>query len=138
MTTPNPPQPLSPPPNSPGFVSRQLNRVPDQARYVSVPKPLPQFLGARPIIFYSWIGAIILVCFDEWHTNNILPRPSRLWYTTLVYGMLTMLSIVDPLVGIANALAMGYTITLYYQYFNSSGQFTAETTAGGTSSGQSS
>lgn len=138
MTSPVPPPGYTPLGyNKPaGPFQRAWNSVPDQARYVNVPKPLPRFIGARPIILYAWMGAMILVAFDEWHTNHIFPRPSRLWYTTLVYGMLGMLGIIDPLVPIANALAMGYTVTLYYQYFNESGQFTNATTAGGSTSGQ--
>lgn len=128
MTTPPPPP--SPPtrPKPPAPAKSMWSRLGSKATTVSVPAPLPRQLGQRPIIFYAWLIAIVLVCFDEWHVNNTLPRPARLWYTTLVYAILTMASIVDPLVGIANALALGYTVVLLYQYYTDGGQFTNETT----------
>jgi hypothetical protein len=64
-----------------------------------------------------------LVTWDEWVTNAILPRPLRLWETTLVYAGLALLSAADPLVPVANALAIGYTIVLLYQFFTGGGNF---------------
>jgi hypothetical protein len=87
-------------------------------------------------VVYAWIVAMILVGFDEWKNNGILPRPVRLWDTSLVYGILVLLGFVDVMVPIANALAIGYTIVLLWQYFNGQGQFThgaqrSETSGGG-------
>jgi hypothetical protein len=64
-----------------------------------------------------WIIAMILIGFDEWHNLNVLPRPSRLWDTSLVYGVLVMLGFVDVMVPLANALAIGFTFQLLWQYF---------------------
>jgi len=92
----------------------------------SVPSGVPSFLGNREIIFGTWIVAIVLVTWDEWKTNNILPRPLRLWDTSLVYAGLCLLSISDPLVPLANALAIGYTLVLMYQFFTGKGNFGSE------------
>lgn len=89
------------------------------------PAGVPSWLGRREIILGAWLGAMVLVSVDEWRNNGILPRPSRLWWTTLTYAILMGVSIIDPLVPITNALAIGYTIVLAYQYFNGQGQFTA-------------
>lgn len=90
---------------------------------VPIPKGLPPMLGNRKVLFYSWIASMILVGFDEWHNYRILPRPSRLWSTSLVYGLLTLGSVVDAVVPLANAFGVGYTIMLLWQYYNGSGQF---------------
>lgn len=94
-----------------------------QQRQVKIPAGLPPILGNRQIVFYAWIGAMILVGFDEWHNYRLLPRPSRFWYTSLFYGLLTLGSIVDVMVPLVNAFAIGYTIMLLWQYYNGSGQF---------------
>lgn len=101
------------------------------ARYMPKAKPpaktpgmVPTFLGNREIITYAWIISMILVGFDEWHNNNILPRPARLWDTSIVYGLLAIVSVSDALVPLCNALAIGYTIMLLWQYYNGGGQFT--------------
>jgi hypothetical protein len=132
MTTPTQPLPspnIQPNPTPPGGIRSAWNsgvlRAGSTSVPVNVPKPLPRILGARPIIFYSWLGAIILVAFDDWHNLDIIPRPSRMWYTSLTYGLLCFLAIPDALVPLANALAIGFTIMLLWQYYNSSGQFTS-------------
>jgi hypothetical protein len=89
----------------------------------AVPKGVPSFLGNREILFGAWAVSMGLVAWDEWKVNGILPRPLRLWDTTLVYMGLALLSAVDAFVPIANALAIGYTITLLYQFFTGSGNF---------------
>lgn len=88
-----------------------------------VPKGVPSFLGDSRIIAYSWLTSMIMVGFDEWHNNSILPRPARLWYTSAVYGVLAILAQVPVLTAVCNALAIGYTIMLIWQYFNKTGQF---------------
>jgi hypothetical protein len=93
---------------------------PDQVR---VHAGIPRILGNRMIILTSWGVAMALVSYDEWTSNSILPRPQRLWYTTMLYAGLGLLSAADGLVPIANALAIGYTLVLLYQFFAKSGQF---------------
>lgn len=105
-----------------GRLSRMWNRVPQQpARSDSwnhLPAPLRHgALNNRSVVFNMWIVAMILVSFDEWHNLGILPRPARLWDTTLIYGVLVLLGFVDAMVPLSNALAIGYTIVLLVQYF---------------------
>jgi hypothetical protein len=71
----------------------------------------------------AWFVSMAMIGFDEWRNNGILPRPARLWATTLFYGLLAVVSLVDALVPIVNALAIGYSIMLIWQYFNGAGQF---------------
>lgn len=122
------------PPNNPGVgappfyyrmnpVYQAYKRTPPQSTRVQSESHVPAMLTARPLIFYSWMAAMILVSFDEWHNYHILPRPARLFWTTVTYGLLTIASIPDVMVPLANALAMGYTIVLAYQYYNGQGQF---------------
>lgn len=70
------------------------------------------------MIFHAWVVAMIIIGFDEWHNHKILPRPARLWYASAFYGLLIVFSIADPMVPLANAFAVGYTITLLWQYYN--------------------
>lgn len=94
-----------------------------QSTTVQMPRQLPSFLGNRQTIVYSWAASMAIISWDEWHNNHILPRPARLWYATGFYLLLVLLGMVDAMVPIANALAIGYTIMLAWQYFNQSGQF---------------
>jgi hypothetical protein len=107
--------------------SGSAGSAPRQGNTVQLPKAIPGpvriFLGNRHTLMYMWLIAMILVGFDEWHNYGILPRPSRLWYTSLTYGLLALASAVDAMVPIANALAIGFTIMLVWQYYNGSGQF---------------
>lgn len=119
------PSNVSVPENS---IRARLQQI-DSTRTISVQRELPRFLGQPKVfrnkrtIFYMWIIAMALISFDEWHNNHILPRPSRLWYATLFYGLLSLSAFVDVTVPIANALAIGYTIMLLWQYYNGGGQF---------------
>lgn len=90
---------------------------------VPVPRGLPPALGNAKMVGYMWVIAMIVVSFDEWHNHGILPRPSRLWWTSLTYGILAIVGMVDPLIPLMNALALGYTIMLITQYYQGSGQF---------------
>jgi hypothetical protein len=65
--------------------------------------------------------SMCIVGYDEWTTYGLLPRPARLWDTTKVFGMLAILSIVDSAVPLVNALAIGYTVMLGYNYYSSKG-----------------
>jgi hypothetical protein len=117
--------------NAPGPFTRAYNRIPQQSPRVTMPDKVPKFLRSAPltnrsIVFNMWIIAMITVGFDEWHNLGILPRPARLWDTSLVYGVLVLAGIVDALVPLVNALAIGYTITLLVQYFQ--GNLTPSTT----------
>lgn len=89
----------------------------------SVPKYMPRWLGNQRILGASWMVAMVIVGFDEWHNLGILPRPARLWDTSIVYGLLALAGIVDIMVPIVNAFAIGYTIMLLWQYYNGTGQF---------------
>lgn len=64
-----------------------------------------------------------MVSWDEWTTHHILPRPARLWYTSLTYFLLALISTIDAAVPLATALAIGYTIAVAYQYFTGTGGF---------------
>lgn len=121
--------PVEPAGERPGLIERSHDRAAgfvgrfQQPQQVNVPRQVPRFLGNRQTIVYSWLGAMAILSWDEWHNNHILPRPSRLWSATWVYLFLILLGMVDSLVPIANALAIGYMITLAWQYYNGSGQF---------------
>jgi len=88
-----------------------------------VPAGLPKILGDSQLIILAWIGALAVISWDEWHKHHVLPRPSRLWFTTLVYGILSLMGMVPGLAPLANIMAIGYTIVLVWQYFNKNGQF---------------
>ena len=90
---------------------------------VGVPKGVPSALGNAKMVGYMWVVAMIVVSFDEWHNHGVLPRPSRLWWTSLTYGILAIVGMVDPLIPLMNALALGYTLMLITQYYQGSGQF---------------
>lgn len=103
---------------------RAANRVFSyQPRRVPVPNGVPRFLGDNHIVGYSWLASMILIGFDEWRNNGILPRPARLWYTSLIYGVLALAGMIPMLTPLVNAFAIGYTIMLLWQYFNGEGQF---------------
>lgn len=122
MTIPAPsPDPMPTPP--PSYFQRGVDRIPASARNVQLAPGLPRFLGDRATIFYAWMIAMAIVGFDEWHNYKILPRPQRLWDTSLLYGLLTLFGLSDTLVPIANVFAVGYAITLLWNYYNGSGQF---------------
>lgn len=66
----------------------------------------------------SWIAAMALVTYDEYKTYQVkLPRPARLWKTSLLYFVLALASQADPMVPLTNALAMGFAFTLGYRTF---------------------
>lgn len=102
---------------------RVIRWQPAQHTQVNMPKPVPQWLGNARIIGYSWVAAMILIGFDEWKNHGILPRPVRLWDTSIVFGLLAAASVVDILVPLLNALAIGYVIMLLWQFYNGEGQF---------------
>jgi len=106
------------------WVARTMRQPPKQ---VPVPNGVPRFLGNNKLLGYAWVASMILIAFDEWHNNGILPRPVRLWSSSVVFGILALVSMLDFLIPIVNALAIGYLIMLLWQYFNGSGQFTATT-----------
>lgn len=106
------------------WVSRQFQKEP---RKVPLPNGVPSWLGNSKIVGYAWITGMIFIGIDEWKNHGILPRPSRFWYSSIVYGVLALGAMIPPLVPILNALAIGYTIMLIWQYFNGEGQFTRTT-----------
>lgn len=144
MTTPTPPGYIPPPVYSPvpqrtqpliytapkGIYQWTVNHVPYGARNVDVPKGMPRFLAERPVLFGAWAIAMATISYDEWHNYSRLPIPKRLWETTLVYGLLAVVSTVDFMVPLTNAFGIGYAIMLMYQYYNSEGQFTGSGSKG--------
>jgi hypothetical protein len=103
-----------------GPFQRAINAIPAEARSVRIPSKLPKVLANRPVIFNAWIVAMVAVSWDEWHNLGIFPRPKRLWYTSVVYGLLVVVSFADAVVPVANALAIGYTIVLLSQLWSGS------------------
>jgi hypothetical protein len=78
-----------------------------------LPAGIPSFLTSSRIISGAWVVAIGLVCYDEWHNGNILPRPARLWWTSILYGLLALAGWIIPgILPLANAFAIGYTVYL--------------------------
>lgn len=110
-------------PRSPGFIQKMLGAIPDTRMQVNVPSAVPNWMGNKKIIVASWFTAMIFIAFDEWHNYGVLPRPQRLWDAAIVYGLLAILSSVDPIAPIANMLAIGFTMALAYQYYSGTGQF---------------
>jgi hypothetical protein len=112
-----------PPDQTGGIFSRTANRIPARPQTVDNPlsRQMPQFLRGtlnnRAIVFNMWLISMIIVGFDEWHNLGILPRPARLWDTSLLYGLLVIAGFVDAAVPIANILAIGFTIALATKYF---------------------
>lgn len=117
-----------------GFIHRTMSRVPNgSGPQVSVPTGVPKFLGSRAGLLLAWVVAMAMVSLDEWHTNHILPRPARLWYTSLLFFLLAIVSTIDAMVPIVNLFALGMVIVLGMQYYSGTGQFgtTGETESGG-------
>lgn len=113
--------------DKPSIASRaytRFQRLPGGGIQVAVPNGVPRFLGARPVIFWAWVAAMAMVSWDEWNSHHILPRPARLWYTSLTYFLLALLATADAAVPLATALAIGFTVVLTMQYYTGNGQFT--------------
>lgn len=101
---------------------------------------LPRWLADRRIVLVAWVGGLILITIDERQSGYLLPRPLRLWYASGVFLILAALGTSDVMVPLSNALAIGFTITLAFQYYNNEGQFSpaAKGGAGGQAPGGSS
>jgi hypothetical protein len=126
LATYNTQSPNSPPPapvNPPSWYQRtrgvalQLTGENPQVN----PGGFPRFLANRRLIVVIWLAAMAAVCVDEWRTYHLLPRPARLWTTTLGYAILGLASAVDVIVPIANLIALGLLLVLLYQLFQSWG-----------------
>lgn len=108
--------------SGPGRVHRAANWIGGHSgqsvHYVNVPRGVPRFLGNRNILFMAWIIAMVLIGADEWKSHHIFPRPLRLWSATVVYGILFLLSAIDGLVPLVNALAIGFDFALGWEYYN--------------------
>ncbi len=90
---------------------------------VKLKEPVKNFVLSRQGVMWAWFIAMIIIGFDEWVNLQILPRPSRLWHTSVVYGILALGSSFEQVAPILNLMAWGYTLVLLYQYYNDSGQF---------------
>lgn len=93
------------------------------ATRAQVPRGVPAFLGNQRTIVYAWAAAMAVITVDEWKRHSMLPRPSRLWWASLFYGMLAAAGMVDSIVPLMNAFALGYLFVLAYQFYNGEGQF---------------
>jgi hypothetical protein len=104
-----------------------LSYIRNEPRQVSTPSRMPSFLGRRSVLGTTWFISMVVVGFDDWHNNGVLPRPSRLWYTSLAFGLMALASLVEALVPIINLIAIGFTLMLIWQYYNKQGQFSGAT-----------
>lgn len=109
-----------------GTGRRWAARISAEPRRVSTPSGVPSFMGNRAGLAGAWVISMVIIGFDEWHNNGILPRPARLWSASLFYGILALVSIYEPIVPLVNLMAFGYVIMLLWQYFNGQGQFAKE------------
>lgn len=100
-----------------------IQRAPGGSEPVTTNKPFPKFLGQRSLILFAWAIAMVMVSLDEWHTHHILPRPARLWYTTITYILIAAVSTIEVMVPIATLMAFGLTIAVAYQYYTGTGSF---------------
>lgn len=120
---------VPPPTTAPGFnysgsrIYGAMQRAPGGAIRVNVPTGVPSFLGTRTIILMAWAMSMAMVSLDEWHTYHILPRPARLWYTSLTYFLLAIVATFDVAVPMVNLFAIGYTIAVAYNYYQGNGGF---------------
>lgn len=92
-------------------------KLPGGSNPAPTPKYVPRFLGSRSVIMFAWGAAMALVAFDEWKTHHILPRPARLWDTSIVFVLLAGASTLDPLVPLCTAIAIGLVVALLMNYF---------------------
>jgi hypothetical protein len=112
---------------SQGYDRFRMNRLRSmEHRQTTGPPGMPAWLGNQRVIVFAWFAAMMIISWDEWHNNGILPRPARLWYTSLFYGILALAGFITSIIPLLNALAIGYTIMLLWQYYNKGGQFANE------------
>jgi hypothetical protein len=98
-------------------------RLPGGGQPAPTPGFLPKFLGSRSIILFAWAACMAMVSLDEWHTYGILPRPARLWDTSLTFMLIASASTFDPLVPICSIFALGLVIAVAYNYYTGNGGF---------------
>lgn len=102
------------------------------------PKHVPAFLGSRSVIMFSWGVAMVLVSLDEWKTHHILPRPARLWDTSITFLLLAGASTLDVLTPLCSAMAIGLVVALLINYYSGGitpyGGFGAAPATGGNTS----
>lgn len=104
-------------------IYRAMQTAPGGAIRVNVPNGTPRFLGSRTIILLAWAMSMTMVSLDEWHTYHILPRPARLWYTSLTYFLLALVATIDVAVPIVNLFAIGFTLAVALNYYQGTGGF---------------
>lgn len=93
-------------------------RLPGGSQPAPTPRYVPSFLGSRSVIMFSWGVAMILVSLDEWKTHHILPRPMRLWDTSLTFMLLAGASTLDVLTPLCSAMAIGLVVALLMNYYS--------------------
>jgi hypothetical protein len=99
----------------------KLNNMQSAAKEANLSYDLPKglgFLRNRTTILWAWMGSMAVIGADEWKTNHIFPRPGRLWAATGVFALLSALSMLDAMVPLANALAIGYFLTVLWQFMS--------------------
>jgi len=112
----SPPPPLRTAPGRIGSIADHLTRYSGTYRQVAnVPRGMPRFLANRTMLLAFWLIAMILVASDEYALGFKFPRPARLWYASLTYFALFILSQSDFMVPICNALGAGYCVVLTYE-----------------------
>jgi len=118
----NPPPVQSPPPplrTAPGRIGRIANHLTEHSgtyrQVANVPRGMPRFLANRTMLLMLWLIAMVLVASDEWSLGFKFPRPARLWWASVTYFVLFILSQSDFLTPICNALGAGYCIVLTYE-----------------------
>lgn len=95
-----------------GWISQHSGTI---QNYTSVPSGVPRFLGSRPLLLVSWFTCMILIGSNEWNLGFHFPRPARLWYASLVFFGLFLVSQIDAMVPICNALGIGFAVELGYE-----------------------
>lgn len=122
-----------------GRIRRTTNWIdthtPSQVRNVNVPNGLPRFLGNRNLIFAAWLVAMVVASADEIRSYGWAPRPARLWWVSLSYGLLLIASEIDALVPLVNALAVGYDMALLYKFWSGSASTASTGTASNSTNG---
>jgi len=111
-----PPPPLNTKPGRIGRVAGNISRYSGIYRqYGNVPHRMPRFMASRSMLFMFWFLAMILVASDEWQKGFKFPRPPRLWWASVTFFVLFLVSQSDRLVALCNAVGGGFVVALLYE-----------------------